>query len=76
MPTYVYRCRSCEVEVEAQRKMSQADDPLGCPLCGETLLRGITSFMLNTGRGTAVPDATPPATNTISHGVGCPCCRR
>ncbi|HRQ38228.1 MAG TPA: hypothetical protein PLD25_09970 [Chloroflexota bacterium] len=32
MPTYVYRCLHCEIEVEAQRKMNQADEPLECPL--------------------------------------------
>jgi len=32
MLTDVHRCLYCEIEVEAQRKMNQADEPLECPL--------------------------------------------
>ena len=72
MPTYVYRCPSCEIQVEERRKMSQADDLLDCPLCGEALVRGITSFMFNTGRSTAVTPPPTPAQST--HSASCPCC--
>jgi putative FmdB family regulatory protein len=73
MPTYVYRCPECEIEVEERRKMSQADDPLGCPFCGATLVRGITSFMFNTGRSAAAP-VQENRTAARTHVAGCPCC--
>lgn len=71
MPIYVYKCPDCDIEVEERRKMSQADDPLACPFCGDLLVRGITSFMVNTGRGTAV---SPSETQPTAHAAGCPCC--
>jgi putative FmdB family regulatory protein len=70
MPTYVYKCPDCEVE--ERRKMSQADDPLDCPLCGELLVRGITTFMFNSGR--SAPPTKPTAPPASQHGSGCPCC--
>jgi len=73
MPTYVYKCAECDIEVEEMRKMSQADDPLDCPLCDRLLVRGITSFMFNRG-GSAPPTAKPSQQATKQHGRGCPCC--
>lgn len=72
MPIYVYKCPDCEVEVEERRKMSQAGDPLDCPLCGTLLVRGITSFMFNSGR--AAPAAESSLPTAARHGRGCPCC--
>lgn len=72
MPTYVYKCPDCEVEVEERRKMSQADDPLDCPLCGALLVRGITTFMFNSGRATPGPEPSLPA--AAPHRLNCPCC--
>lgn len=72
MPTYVYKCLDCEVEVEERRKMSQADDPLNCPLSGTLLVRGITTFMFNSGQpAPPIETPTPPVTR---HSDGCPCC--
>ena len=72
MPTYVYRCPDCGVEVEERRKMSQADAPLNCPLCTSLLERTITSFMFNSGR--AAPPAETSTQPVARHGHGCPCC--
>lgn len=72
MPIYVYKCPDCEVEVEERRKMSQADDPLDCPLCGTLLVRGITSFMFNSGR--TAPTQEPSLPTAAPHGLNCPCC--
>ncbi|MDJ0756004.1 MAG: zinc ribbon domain-containing protein [Ardenticatenaceae bacterium] len=72
MPTYVYKCPECEVEVEERRKMSQADDPLDCPLCGGQLVRGITTFMFNRGRAAPAPETS--LSTAAPHGRSCPCC--
>ncbi len=72
MPTYVYKCPDCEVEVEERRKMSQADDPLDCPLCGTLLVRGITTFMFNSGR--SAPPTEMPTAPIARHSNGCLCC--
>lgn len=76
MPTYLYKCLDCEIEIEEKRPMSQANDPLPCPLCGELCVRGITSFsVVNRGRAPAPSTgdnaAAPPWT---SHGANCFCC--
>ncbi len=45
MPTYEYKCESCEIEFERFQKMS--DDPLTvCPECGGTVRR-----LISTGGG-------------------------
>ena len=72
MPTYVYKCPDCEVEVEERRKMSQADDPLDCPLCDTLLVRGITTFMFNSGRPAPATETSQPT--TARHSSGCSCC--
>lgn len=72
MPTYVYKCALCAIEVEEQRKMSQANDPLACPLCGEMLSKAITPFAMTVGHAAAVqPTSTP---SPMSHGRNCGCC--
>lgn len=72
MPTYVYKCPDCAVEVEERRKMSQADDPLDCPLCGTLLVRTITTFMFNSGRPALATETSLPTAER--HGSSCPCC--
>jgi putative FmdB family regulatory protein len=69
---YVYKCPDCEVEVEERRKMSQAGDPLDCPLCGTLLVRGITSFMFNSGR--AAPAARKFSAHSCPAWPRLPCC--
>lgn len=74
MLTYVYKCPDpdCEVEVEEQRKMSQANDPLDCPICDTLLVRGITTFMFNSGRPALAAETSLPT--AAQHGSDCPCC--
>lgn len=75
MPTYVYKCPKCRLEVQEKRSFSQADDPLGCPACGAACVRGISTFMFFS-RGGATPSDTATATPLANrlHGAGCPCC--
>lgn len=40
MPTYTYKCKSCEYQFDQRQSMS--DDPmLNCPACGEPQLRKV-----------------------------------
>lgn len=76
MPTYLYKCLDCEIEIEEKRPMSQANDPLPCPLCGEMCVRGITSFRV-VSRGRTAPPSTgdnAAAPSPLTHAANCFCC--
>src|SRR5687768_3620220 len=50
MPTYEYRCKSCEHELEVQQSFT--DDPLTqCPACGEATLRKVFGNIAVTFKG-------------------------
>ncbi len=34
MPLYAYRCSTCGNSFEMLRRLSQAEDPADCPICG------------------------------------------
>lgn len=74
MPIYVYVCAECEVEVEEMRPISQADDPVACPMCAEPCVRALTTFAFNTGSRREMPAVKTETVKTISHATGCPCC--
>ena len=51
MPTYVYRCNSCDYTFEARQSMS--DDPLAvCPDCDEKSLRRVINSVGVVFKGT------------------------
>ncbi|MBN1581888.1 MAG: zinc ribbon domain-containing protein [Anaerolineae bacterium] len=35
MPIYEYHCAGCETKFEKRRSMSQADEAITCPACGD-----------------------------------------
>ncbi len=49
MPLYEYQCPECETRFDALRGMSQADDPIACPQCGETHARRMISLFAAVG---------------------------
>ncbi|THB70514.1 MAG: zinc ribbon domain-containing protein [Desulfobulbaceae bacterium] len=87
MPVYEYECKSCEMVLEVQQKMSDA--PLAeCPTCKGPVkkLMSMSSFQLKGGGwyadGYATPGSgksekkndTPPATPPCKTGGGCAEC--
>lgn len=59
MPRYAFRCRSCRLEFEVSRPMSEAGRDAACPADGEAADRIFTAPMTSLGRGggPAVPVA-------------------
>src|SRR5688500_20204422 len=65
MPTYEYRCKSCEHELEVQQSFT--DDPLPqCPACGEATLRKVFGNIAVTFKGSGFykTDNRPGKTST------------
>lgn len=72
MAIYVYQCVTCDLEIEEQRPMAQANDPLDCPLCGERCAR---VFAVRFGVGGKAQETVSPQGNTRSkHSFDCACC--
>ena len=44
MPTYEYRCGSCELEFELFLRMAQSDEPQACPACDATPAKKLVSL--------------------------------
>jgi putative FmdB family regulatory protein len=44
MPTYEYRCRTCDAVFERRRSMSEADDPVTCPDGHPEVVRLLSAF--------------------------------
>lgn len=77
MPLYTYTCPECWIEVEEMRPMSQADEPLPCPICQQACERGLSLAGLGGARREDSAGAEAFSTSTLPrrrHGVGCPCC--
>lgn len=66
MPTYEFRCPTCETTFEEQRPMAQSGDPATCPAGHEGARRLLSVFANTSGStdslraGAASPIATSP----------------
>ncbi len=62
MPIYEYHCPSCNIEYEAIRPASQADDPVACKGCGQPGERQLSTFSFKSNSFTApkLKPATKP----------------
>jgi putative FmdB family regulatory protein len=68
MPFYEYTCRSCEHSFSALRPISERDEPILCPKCGEgEVARNITTF---SAIGAARAETCPEASTCSSSGFG------
>lgn len=85
MPTYQYRCPSCDAEWDEKRSFARADEPTDCPGCGARETEKVIGCALFYAPGSAArallalgaPTTVSPrtATRPTDHGVDCPCCR-
>jgi putative FmdB family regulatory protein len=84
MPTYDYSCNDCG-DFSALRPMSERNDPLACPTCGEIAQRVMSSSpalasmnsLARSAHATNERAAHAPKTSAeyaASHGAGCSCC--
>ncbi len=68
MPTYIYKCNSCEDTFEVRQRMT--DDPLTkCPKCGEETVRRVINNVgiVFKGKGFYVTDNRNGRSATISN---------
>ena len=60
MPTYEYRCRTCETRFEVRRPMAEADEPAPCPDGHADVVRLLSVFASVSGSSDGpVPAAAP-----------------
>lgn len=78
MPTYQFKCPTCETTFEEKRVFARADDPATCPSCGgdgATKVFGTAMFFSPGSAAKAMLEPKPAAKRVpVAHGAGCPCC--
>lgn len=61
MPTYVYICAKCKLEIEELRPISMADSPMECLVCGAQIRRRLTATMfIGAGKSTEADSSSAP----------------
>ncbi len=53
MPIYEYYCAKCNVEFEALRPLSKADEPVACQTCNQPGQRQLSTFSFKSNTFTA-----------------------
>jgi len=66
MPTYEFRCRTCDDSFEVRRPMSESGDPAVCPVGHDDTVR-LLSVFARTGASTATSSLSSP----VPAGGGC-----
>ncbi|MAT05125.1 MAG: FmdB family transcriptional regulator [Acidimicrobiaceae bacterium] len=74
MPTYEFRCRTCDDTFEVRRSMSESGDPAACPDGHADTVRLLSVFARTGGSTAAAPFAPSAATSSGGCcGGGCGC---
>jgi putative FmdB family regulatory protein len=74
MPTYEFRCRTCDDSFEVRRPMSESGDPAACPAGHDDTARLLSVFARTGGSGvTSALSAPAPAAGGGCCGGGCGC---
>lgn len=60
MPTYEYRCRTCDEVFEARRAMAEADDPIPCTSGHTDATRLLSVFASVSSSGSSSESSGPP----------------
>lgn len=71
MPTYEFRCRTCDDTFEVRRPMGESGDPADCPVGHGDTVR-LLSVFARTGAASALTSAAPPSGGGCCGG-GCGC---
>ena len=72
MPTYEYRCRTCETRFELRRPMAESDAPAECPGGHAGAVRLLSVFAA-VGSASAGPSAGPAPASGGPCGGACAC---
>ncbi len=77
MPTYEFRCRTCDTTFEEKRPMSAASDPATCPGEHDDTVKLLSVFASTAGKaGSSVSGAQlaqAMSAPKAGHGGGCAC---
>ena len=76
MPTYEFRCKSCDTVFETQRPMSQSDAPALCPGGHTDTVKLLSVFASTGGKPTSSvsgADGAAAMSAPRGHGGGCAC---
>lgn len=68
MPTYEYRCHTCDDTFEVRRSMSESGDPAACPDGHADTVRLLSVFARTGGAAAAGP---APSGGCCGGGCGC-----
>lgn len=68
MPIYEFYCANCNIEYEAIRPASQADNPVPCKVCNQPGVRQLSTFSFKSNTFTA-PRLKPPTGSKRSYSV-------
>jgi putative FmdB family regulatory protein len=72
MPTYEYRCTTCETVFEERRAMAASDDPASCPAGHVGAKRLLSVFAATSGGGGGdTLRVAPPSSGGSGHAGGC-----
>jgi putative FmdB family regulatory protein len=70
MPTYEFRCKTCDAVFEERRAMSEANDPAQCPQGHDNSVRLLSVFA---SVGATAPKQAPAPRSGGGCGGGCAC---
>jgi putative FmdB family regulatory protein len=76
MPTYEFRCRTCDAIFEEKRPMSESDAPALCPGGHRETVKLLSVFASTGGRSTSSvsgADVAAAMSAPKGHGGGCAC---
>ncbi|MFM8811575.1 MAG: zinc ribbon domain-containing protein [Actinobacteria bacterium] len=73
MPTYEFRCKTCDSVFEERRAMSQANDPATCPQGHDNAVRLLSVFASVGASGSSSPAPAPAPRAGGGCGSGCGC---
>ena len=78
MPTYDFRCPTCEATFEERRSFARADDPAVCPGSGDDHAAHVIAVAQFFSPGSAAKSLLDPGARqnatAAPHAAGCPCC--
>ena len=73
VPTYEFRCKTCDDVFAVQRPMSQSSDPADCPEGHNTTTKLLSRVMVMGRSGAAAPESSGGSLPMSGCGSGCGC---
>ena len=78
MPTYDFRCPSCESTFEERRSFARANEPAVCPCCGDDhaakMIANVTFYSPGSAARAMLDPVSRQKAGAAPHAASCPCC--